>query len=68
MKMNKNNTKFYGSYCKKRNGELQMRAIKEVVRIIDGREKEKEYINMKYGYRKEFIDMGARNKISDFND
>ena len=35
--------------------------IKEVLRIIDVREKEKEYVSLKYGYRKEFIDMEARN-------
>ena len=38
-----------------------MRAIKEVVRILDAREKEKEYVNKKYRYRKEFIDMEVRN-------
>ena len=36
-KMNKNNIKFYRSYCMKRNGELQSRAIKEVVKIIDAK-------------------------------
>ena len=37
-----------------------MRVINEVVRIIDAREKEKEYANKKYEYRKEFIDIEAR--------
>ena len=38
MKTNKNNIKFYISYRVKRNAELQTRAIKEVVRIINARE------------------------------
>ena len=45
----------------KRNGELQSRATQEVVRTIDAREKEEEHANKKYGHRKEFIDMEARN-------
>ena len=40
---------------------MQSRSIKEVVRIIDTRENEEEYTKKKYGHRKEFIDIEARN-------
>ena len=40
---------------------MQLRAIKEVVRIINAREKEEEYATKKYQYRKEFIDIEVRN-------
>ena len=60
-KTNENNIKFYGSYSVKRKGELQSRAIKEVIRIVDAREKEKEHALKKHGCKKEFVDMEARN-------
>ena len=36
----------------KRNGELHSRAVKEVIRMIDAREKEEEHANNEHGYRK----------------
>ena len=60
-KMNCTNIKFYGSYTMKRNGELQSRAVKEVIRILDAREEENEYARRKYKHKFEFIDMEARN-------
>ena len=39
-KMNCTNIKFYGSYTMKRNGELQSKAVKEVMRVLDAREEQ----------------------------
>lgn len=63
-KTNENNMKFYGSYSKTRKGELQSKAIKEVIRIIDTRENEEEYAKNKCRYRKDFICMKARNAFA----
>ena len=53
--------KFYGSHSITRKGELRSRVIKEVIRIIDAREKEEEHAKNKHRYRKDFIDMEAMN-------
>ena len=42
---------------------MQSRAIKEVIRIIDAREKEEEYAVKKHGHKKEFVDLEARNSF-----
>ena len=61
MKSNKTNIKFNGSYCIKRDGNMQSRAIQEMIRIIDAKEKENEYAQKKYKQKYDFIDMEARN-------
>ena len=60
-KRNCHNIKFYGNYCLKREGELQSRSIKEVIRILDARKEENEYAKKKYKHKFEFIDIEARN-------
>jgi len=58
------NIKFEGRYCLRRDGKIQSRAIKEIIRIADAREEEKEYAKEKFNHRAEFIDMEARNAFS----
>ena len=41
----------------KENGIAQMRSINKVIRILDTKDEEKCYVKMKYGYKKEFIDL-----------
>ena len=42
---------------------MQLRSIKEVIRIIDVREEEKKYVNKKFRYKADFIDIEARNSF-----
>ena len=55
------NITFYGSYNVTRAGEMQSKAVNEVVRIVDAREEESKHVEKKYGHKKEFIDIEARN-------
>ena len=41
-----------------------MRLIKEVIRIIDTKDKERKYAMQKYEYKEEFIALEARNTCS----
>jgi len=61
MKNSLTNIKFNGSYCIKQDGKIQSRAIQEMIRIIDAKEKEDEYAQKKYQHKYDFIDMDARN-------
>ena len=56
-----NNIKYYWLYAVKKDGIVQMRSIKEVIRIIDAKEEEKRYAIKKYGYKEEFIYLEVRN-------
>ena len=62
-KTNNSSIKFYTSYSIKRDGELQSRAIKEVIRIIDAKEKENEFAKKKYKHKFDFADMEVRNVL-----
>ena len=55
------NVKFYGNYGLKRDDGLQSRSTNEIIRIIDAKKVENEYIKKKYGYKNDFIDIEARN-------
>ena len=59
--MNITNVKYYGIYNIHKDGIPQMRSIKEVIRIIDATQEERNHIRRKYGYKEEFIDIEARN-------
>ena len=39
--MSESNIKFYGYYSLKKGEKMQMRSIKEILRVIDAREEEK---------------------------
>ena len=47
-----------------RKGEIQSRSINEVIRILDAREEESKYAERKYRYKKDFIDIEARNTFN----
>ena len=61
LELNESNIKFYGCYSLKKEGIVQMRPIKEVLRVIDVKEEEKRYAWKKYRYKEDFIDLEARN-------
>ena len=46
-----------------REGIVQLRSIKEAIRIIDVREEEKKYVKKKFRYKADFIDIEARNSF-----
>ena len=58
---NNNNIKFYGNYSLHKNRIVQSRSIQEVIQIIDTREVELKYVEKKFEYKKDFIDIEARN-------
>ena len=62
-RVNKSNIKFYRCYGLQREGIVQSRSIKEAIRIIDAREEEKKYIEKKFEYKADFIDIEARNSF-----
>ena len=61
LEVDNSNIEFYDYYSLKKEGIVQMRLIKEVLRVIDAKEEEKRHAKKKYGYKEEFIDLEARN-------
>ena len=53
--------KFYGNYELKREKGVKLRAINEIMWIIDTEYSENEYVKKKHGYKYDFIDKKARN-------
>jgi len=58
---NISNIKFYGYYSLEQKGLLQSRSINKVIRVVDVREEEDQYIVKKFGHKLDFIDNEARN-------
>ena len=58
---NNDNIKFYRYYSLHKNGTVQSRSIQEAIRITDTQEVEHKYVKKKFGYKKDFIDIEARN-------
>jgi len=67
LKMSESNIKFYGCYSLKKGEIMQMRSIKEILRVIDAREEEKKQAQKKLGYKTDFIDLEARDSFKAHN-
>ena len=63
LKMSKSNIKFYGCYSLKKGEIMQIRSIKEILRVIDAREEEKKQAQKKLGYKIDFVDLEARDSF-----
>ena len=55
------NIKFYGNYYLMQDDQCQLKLINEIIRIIDAKEDEDDYIKNKLGHIHDMIDIEARN-------
>ena len=61
MKDQTSNIMFYRNYWLRNEKDIKLKSINKIIRIIDTRDAEQEYIKNKLGYKHDLIDLEARN-------
>ena len=61
--MRESNIKYYGRYSLMKDSIVQMRSVKEILRVIDSKEEESKQAKKKLEYKLNFVDLEARNSF-----